>query len=298
MKNKGLNDGNAKKDDEFYTRIRDISAEIKDHKDYLKCFRGKSVLCNCNDLDSSFFKFFFLNFREMGLKELKAIGYSADGNKACMRIYDGGNAYEIQLNGNGDFRSYECQEYMDQADIICTNPPFSLFREYLLMLADSGKQFAIIGNINACTTAKIFPLFQNGKVDFGHTTVKTFDTLDGEQKSFGNIGWYTNIKLKKKLRELPKDKSFLWNEKLYPKYDNYDAIDVSEVRNIPYDYDGQMGVPITILYSYDLSKYEIVGSCLRLAGPIKAPDGRMKSAGGRFYINGKRVYDRIVIQKR
>lgn len=292
-KNSNLHAAKVAKNDEFYTMLTDIEKEMSHYKDF---FKGKVVYCNCDDArESNFFKYFSLNFEFLGLKKLITTGYKAEG-KGVVLIYEGdknGNRKveddEIvvrELEGSGDFRSEECIEFLKEADVVVTNPPFSLFRGYVKQLMDYGKKFIIIGSMNAITYREVFPLIQNNELWLGNQNVKEFRSPNGEIKKFGNILWYTNIQHKKRNTPLDLYKRYS-NE--YPKYDNYDAIEVSKVSDIPMDYDGIMGVPITFLDKYCPEQFEIVG--------LDRYVEDNPHYGHRFTINGKETYARILIKK-
>ena len=292
-KNSNLHAAKAAKNDEFYTQITDIEKELSNYKDF---FKGKVVYCNCDDArESNFFKYFSKNFEFLGLKKLITTGYKAEG-KGVVLVYEGdknGNRKvednEIvvrQLEGSGDFRSEECIEFLKEADVVVTNPPFSLFREYIKQLMDYGKKFLVIGSMNAITYKEIFPYIKNNELWLGNQNVKEFRSPNGEIKKFGNILWYTNIQHKKRNTPLDLYKRYS-NE--YPKYDNYDAIEVGKVSDIPMDYDGVMGVPITFLDKYCPEQFEIVG--------LDRYVEDNPHYGHRFTINGKETYARILIKK-
>lgn len=302
-KNNNLHTAKTAKNDEFYTMLTDIEKEMRYYKDF---FKGKVVYCNCDDArESNFFKYFSLNFEFLGLKKLITTGYKADG-KGVVLVYEGdknGNRRvdneEIivnELNGDGDFRSEECIEYLKECDVVVTNPPFSLFREYVKQLMDYGKKFIIIGNQNAITYKEIFHYIKNNQLWLGMNFVKSFEKPNGDIQKFGNISWFTNIENKKRTQPIDLYKRYSFEE--YPKYDNYDAIEVSRVDEIPMDYDGVMGVPITFLYKYNPTQFEIIG--------MSASAGYNKDIVGipfigekdaRCLINGKNVYARILIRK-
>ena len=275
--NNNLRSANANKNDEFYTMLSDIEKEMRYYKDF---FKGKVVYCNCDDArESNFFKYFSLNFEFLGLKKLITTGYKADG-KGVVLVYEGdknGNRRvdneEIivnELNGDGDFRSEECIEYLKQADVVVTNPPFSLFRQYVKQLMDYGKKFIIIGNNNALTYKDIFQLIKDNKIWLGINSNKTmefsmpmsydkWDRIEGNRK-YGKvpaISWFTNIENKKRTEPIDLYKRYSFED--YPKYDNFDAINVDKVADIPMDYDGIMGVPITFLNNYCPSQFTIIG---------------------------------------
>ena len=277
MTNKNLNRAKRVKNDEFYTRVEDIALEVSKYKDY---FRGKSVLCNCNDVNSSFWQYFHNNFHELGLKNLIAVSYGTNATKIEY------NSSESKLLGNGDFRSKECIELLNEADIIVTNPPFSLFREYIDILMAYKKKFLIVGNLNAIKYSNVFPLLMENKIRLGYTSINKFTQADGSIKKFGNIVWYTNLPRSYNILQL--DKTF--NREDYPKYDNYNAIEVSRTANIPIDYSGIIGVPISYIIKHNPQQFSIVGIFnhgtdheFDLAKPI---------------LNGRELFPRIAIKSR
>ena len=291
MANKNLNKAKEAKKDEFYTQLEDINNELKHYREH---FRGKTVLCNCDDPRvSNFFTYFAYNFEFLGLKKLITTCYKNQNmdlfsqnksEKAVYLVYEGDkngdhipNADEIgvmPLNGDGDFRSRECIELLKEADIVVTNPPFSLFREYVAQLVEYEKKFLIIGNQNAITYKEIFPLIKDNKLWLGwnsgdmsfkvpqdsepRATRFWIDESGQKWRSMGNISWFTNMDHKKRHEELILYRTYTPKE--YPKYDNYDAINVDKVADIPMDYDGVMGVPITFLDKYNPEQFEIVGA--------------------------------------
>lgn len=286
-----------KKNDEFYTQLTDIEKELVHYRHH---FKDAVVFCNCDDPEwSNFWKYFHLNFEFLGLKKLITTHYDPTEPTYKME-YEGGNDADITagtitpLKTNGDFRSPECIELLEEATIICTNPPFSIAREfYIPQLIEYQKKFIIIGDLNWITYKNIFPLLRDNKMWLGYNPVKEFKQPDGTIKKFGNKLWYTNLDIDKRHEDL--DLIEHYSPEKYPKYDNYDAIEVSKVLNIPVDYDGVMGVPISFLDKYCPEQFEILGISGDLAKPLVI-DGKRKS--GRFYINGKRMYDRIVIRRR
>lgn len=291
MANKNLNKAKEAKKDEFYTQLEDINNELRHYREH---FRGKTVLCNCDDPRvSNFFKYFAYNFEFLGLKKLIATCYKSQNvdlfsqgtsEKAVYLVYEGdknGNHIpddeEIEvlpLRGDGDFRSAECIEFLKEADIVVTNPPFSLFREYVAQLIQYDKKFLIIGPNNAITYKEIFPLlkdniiwlgFHNGDMSFmvpqsyePRATRYWQDESGQKWRSMGNCCWFTNLDHQKRHEDLILYKNYSPEE--YPKYDNYDAIEVSKTTNIPMDYDGIMGVPITFLDKYNPEQFEIIGN--------------------------------------
>ena len=277
------------KNDEFYTQLKDIENELKHYKDY---FKGKVVYCNADDPRvSNFFHYFSYNFEYLGLKKLITTCYKNqemnlfsmhDQESAIALVYegekDGGlvptveNIGTIDLKGDGDFRSPEAIEFLKEADIVVTNPPFSLFREYVGQLMEYEKDFIILGNQNAMSYRDIFPLIMENKVWLGYNTgTKEFvipedapnrsgqrvDENGIRYQKFGNIAWYTNLDIDKRHEKLPLFKAY--NPEDYPKYDNYNAINVGSINDIPVDYDGIMGVPISYIDKYNPEQFEILG---------------------------------------
>ncbi|MEE3485977.1 MAG: adenine-specific methyltransferase EcoRI family protein [Bacteroidales bacterium] len=284
-----------KKNDEFYTQLTDIEKELVHYRHH---FKDAVVFCNCDDPEwSNFWKYFHLNFEFLGLKKLITTHYDPTEPTYKME-YEGGNDADITagtitpLKTNGDFRSPECIELLKEATIICTNPPFSIAREFYPQLIEYQKKFIIIGDLNWITYKNIFPLLRDNKMWLGYNPVKEFKQPDGTIKKFGNKLWYTNLDIDKRHEDL--DLIEHYSPEKYIKYENYDAIEVSKVLNIPVDYDGVMGVPISFLDKYCPEQFEILGISGDLAKPLVI-DGKRKS--GRFYINGKRMYDRIVIRR-
>ena len=198
---------------------------------------------------------------------------------------------QIPLKQNGDFRSDECIELLKEADIIVTNPPFSLFREYIKQIVDHNKNFLVIGSMNAVTYKDIFGLIKDNKIWLGNNMVKEFQQPNGSSKKFGNINWFTNLTHKKRTENLILCKKYVGNEKDYSKYDNYDALEVSEVKNIPMDYDGYMGVPITFIDKYNPDQFEIIGIDRVL---VEEATGKVS----RFRIENEEIYARIVIKNK
>lgn len=321
--NKSLHAANRAKNDEFYTELADIDKELRHYKHH---FKNKTVYCNCDDPRvSNFFHYFSHNFETLGLKKLMATCYKSqaadlfsqnDSEQAVYLIYEGdknGNRVpdpsEIQvlpLQGDSDFRSEECIALLKQADIVVTNPPFSLFREYVAQLVEYGKKFLIIGNKNAITYKEIFPLIKDDKMWLGVTPMGTdmlfgvpehyaetlvqtkksgssYRIIDGEVKARAQACWFTNLDHDKRHEELILYKRYTSEE--YPHYDNYDAVDVSKVAEIPCDFDGAMGVPITFLDKYNPEQFEI----------IKFRKGNDEQD---LSINGKCPYFRVLIKRK
>lgn len=318
-KNTNLHAAKTAKNDEFYTRIEDIENELKHYKDH---FEGKVVYCNCDDpLTSNFCRFFRLKFVDYKIKKLICTAYTKDQGNGTVYIWDkdiNGNgildddeATPVKLQQNGDFRSPECIEYLKQADIVVTNPPFSLFREYVAQLIEYKKKFLIVGPKNAITYKEVFPIIKENKIWLGINLVKSFTLPDKSIQTFGNIGWFTNLPHSKRNQKLTLYKKY--DPKEFPKYDNYDAIEVSKVSDIPMDYDGVMGVPITFLDKYCPEQFEIVSfrkgedgkdlvftrereSSTLLSYPCSTSiPGMIKNSEGK--VSGKITYARITIRR-
>ncbi len=304
--NKSLRKADAVKNDEFYTRFDDIQAELNFYKDQLK---DKVIYCNCDDpAESAFTDFFKLNFDYLGIKKLICTRYQKSNlflfaDPVRQRGYrleitaknkDAKKPVKLNLKGDGDFRSPECIELLKEADIVITNPPFSLFREYVAQLIQYNKKFLIIGNDNAITYKEIFKLIKENKVWLGYDRVKKFHKPDGSTQKFGNVGWFTNLDVEKRHEDMIFYKTYNGNESDFPKYDHYDAINVDRIKNIPMDYKGIMGVPITFLHKYNPKQFEIIDGLNRysiLSGPTKKTKGKYLSQ-----VNGKPIYVRIVIK--
>jgi hypothetical protein len=290
--NKNLRSAKTDKKDEFYTQLSEIEKELKHYKNH---FKGKVVLCNCDDPRvSNFFHFFSYNFERFGLKKLIATCYKSQesdlfSNKNSERaIYleytgdkNGNNIPDVNeiginhLEGDGDFRSKECVELLKEADIVVTNPPFSLFREYVAQLIEYNKKFVIIGNLNALTYRDIFKLVKENKLWFGHSIHSgdrefrvpedyplnaASSRVDEDGNKFirvKGVRWYTNLDFNERHEDLILYKNY--KEEEYNKYENFDAINVDITKNIPLDYTGAMGVPITFIDKYNPDQFEIIG---------------------------------------
>lgn len=320
--NSGLNKARKNKRDEFYTQIVDIEREIRHYRGH---FAGKTVYCNCDDPRvSAFFEFFTKNFEFLGLKKLITTCYKSqemdlfsrnDSERAIKLIYEGGAPNSLPtaddigvtlLEGDGDFRSEECQELLREADIVVTNPPFSLFNEYVRQLHEFGKKFIIIGHQNAITYTTIFPLLRDNRMWLGYgfkrnmahfvaphydDTASDADHREGMIRVSGVV-WYTNLDIDRRHEEMILVRRYAGNEEAYPRYDNYDAIEVSKTQEIPIDYDGVMGVPITFMTKYNPDQFEIVG-CNR--GVDQDPNGIY---GRSSFLNGKETFKRLFIRNR
>ena len=351
MANKNLNAAKTAKKDEFYTQLTDIERELQH---YWQHFRDKVVLCNCDDpYESNFFKYFALRFNQLGLKKLICTCYNGSpvqGNELMIDFGDFSDepkkiAYKVEitevkdLNGDGavdlsdvqyllkndknvigtlktgDFRDPECIELLKQADIVVTNPPFALFREYIGQLVEYDKKFLVIGNQNGTSYKEIFPLLMNNKIwlgyNSGHTwfavpenyEIPAFYDLNDVQRlrsngyayrdgrlwrNLGNICWFTNLDHKKRHEDI--DLVNRYSPEEYETYVNYDAIEVSKYTEIPYDYEGYMGVPITFLDKYNPEQFEIIG--------IDRYVEDNPNYGHRFLMKGKEVYARILIRNK
>lgn len=327
-----LSNAQKAKKDEFYTQLSDISAEMIHYEEQ---FKGKTVLMNCDDPTwSNFWHYFHTEFSRLGLKKIIATHYEPNRISSYKMVYEGGKDEDCEigvrtdLKENGDFRSAECIAILDESDIVITNPPFSLFREYIALLIKHNKQFIVWGNNNAITYKEVFPLIRDNKMWLGYMTNKTCIFRVGEGYEYDEkvtnkindgykygkvpaISVFTNLDIKKRHDIL--ETSYLYAKKdllypeLYSKYVNYDAIEVHDVATIPMDYDGVMGVPITFLGQYNPDQFEIIGNSLELCKKMSeiANKGEYMQGGIRPYIelrNGnykyKRLYDRLFIKRK
>jgi len=263
MSNSNLHKAKTEKNDEFYTQLSDIENEMKHYK---KHFKGKHVFLNCDDPEkSNFWKFFSLNFEHLGLKALTSTHLDESSYKLeiCADINGDGkidhkDVVKTPLKGNGDFRSDEAIEILKECDIVVTNPPFSLFREYIAQLTEYNKDFIIIGNMNAVTYKDTFTLIKDNKVWLGNTKPKTYNMPDGSTTTHGNHCWFTNLDFPKRHEDIILCKEYTPKE--YATYDNYNGIEVGDVKNIPIDYEGVMGVPVSYIEKHNPNQFEIVGS--------------------------------------
>lgn len=350
MATKLMDNAKRNKADEFYTQLNDIELELKHYKEQLKD-KVIFCNCD-DPYESNFFKYFAMNFNHLGLKKLIATCYDdspiaytqfniwgesktiPNKNRHPYKIeinevqdYNQDGATDLAdveyllknkknsmtlLKGNGDFRSEECIELLKQSDIVVTNPPFSLFREYIEQLTTFNKDYIIMGNTNALTYKEIFKLFKEDKIRTGYTNfnVGMYFVVPDDCKKFHKIVngkkmvrvstscWFTSLQVSKHKEFITLYKTY--NEKEYPKYDNYDAINVNKYTDIPYDYDGCMGVPITFLDKYNPDQFEIVA--LGIVGSIQFSSERKMEIldknglpTGKFTINAKgtlyRKYD-------
>ena len=350
--NATLNRAFLVKKDEFYTQYDDVAREMVKHREQLK---GKIVFCNCDDpFESAFFRFFILHFDKLELKGLMTTCYEdssfagreyplegmtgayksivttvpeaslvrPDGSLELEPLFAmAGNSLE-RLKGDGDFRSAECKELLRNADIVATNPPFSLFREFINQLIEYKKKFIILGNMNATTTKEIFPLFRDNRVWYGESIRsgdRKFHVPDSYPLNASNCGidksgrrfirvkgvrWFTNLETIR--RHKPIELTRNYSPEDYPQYSNYDAINVGRTQDIPHDYDGVMGVPITFLDKYSPDQFEIVmlangnartNVCSKVLSQVNYR-AHAEDSGGVGIINGKRVYARVLIRRK
>lgn len=304
--NSNLNRAATAKNDEFYTRLTDIEKELGYYKNH---FENKVVFCNCDDpKESNFFKYFALNFKFLGLKKLISTHYNKGNKSYKLEVVEDINndgiinlddAVKTDLKGDGDFRSEECIDILKEADIIVTNPPFSLFREYVAQLIEYKKSFIVIGSENSISYKEIFPLIKENQIWIGNTRPKEFVQPDGTIKKFGNICWYTNLDIAKRHEDIILYKTYKDNERDYPRYDNYKAIEISKVKEIPLDYDGIMGIPITFIDKYNPAQFQIIGCDydVKCGFLPEVEDSTWKGKFDRGYIDGKRYYARVFIRK-
>ena len=279
MKNQKLTQAKINTYDEFYTQRKTIEKELKY---YTEQFRNKVIYLNCdNPLKSKFWQYFYDNFHNFKLKELISSHYCENGSFSMS--YDG-DFEKVKSLKNGSFNDIECFELLERADIVITNPPFSKFREFLRVLLVMNKDFLILGQVNMLSTKETFKHYKMGLFklgyNFNHNT--PFDTPFKKEVAIGGICWMTTLKMQKDIKEI----NFIeYDEQRYRKYDNYDAININSIREIPKDYKGKMGVPITYLKYHNPREYKIVGADFELIDEH------------RFILDGKRMYMRIVIEK-
>ena len=310
QKNSSLNKAKEVKNDEFYTLMEDIENELSKYD--FNIFKDKIVYCNCDDPTwSNFFKFFTKWGKRMGIKEVHFTNYanakriwnpqltpfdlydlkeSAEDDKKgtahhWVYIPETGKLTKRQLKGDGDFRSDECIQILKKCDIVVTNPPFSIFNDYINLIVANNKQYLVISDDNKLSNVDIFPLVKDNKLWLGYTKVKKFLQPDGTYKTFGDKCWYTNLEVAYRRSPLILHEQDLTT---FNKYDNYDAIEIPEIKLIPDNYYGLMGLPISFLHKFCPEQFEIVG--------MSGVDIKIK--GGRFYVNGNRKQPRIVIKRR
>ena len=326
--NSNLRKAAKAKQDEFYTQLSDIELELKHYKQH---FKNKTIYCNCDDpIKSKFWKYFALNFKKLGLKKLITTCYrSQDTNEysqneskqaVCIEYFgniSGSGVLEKEdikctvLMGDGDFRSSECINLLKQADIVVTNPPFSLFREYIAQLIEYDKQFLILGNLNAITYKEVFPLIKENKLWLGvsiHSGDREFEIptsyvarspslrTDSSGRRFirvSGVRWFTNLDTTQRHEDIILYKTY--NTIEYPNYDTYDAINIDKVKEIPMDYDGVMGVPITFLDKHNPTQFTLLG--IMNTGELNEGIRHKNTDHGRPLVNGKELYLRILIQR-
>ncbi|WP_270315792.1 adenine-specific methyltransferase EcoRI family protein [Streptococcus infantarius] len=321
--NNSLTRAKANKEDEFYTQISDVEKELKHYTNH---FKGKHVFCNCDDPEeSSFWRYFALNFKRLGLSRLTSTHYMENGESYRLDIYkdipesekhkptfltlEGSNidlplGYITDLKEDGDFRSEESLKILSECDIVVTNPPFSLFREFIDILFEYDVNFLVIGSQNAVTYKETFNYIQSGKMwlgaNYGDMAFKVpsyyepretrfwIDESGQKWRSMGNICWFTNLDFKQRHDELILYKKYSPEE--FPFYDNYDVINVNKVADIPVDYDGIMGVPITFFNKFNPDQFEIVGlaNSARYLGDFECYT----------LIDTKKIYNRVLIKRK
>lgn len=308
-RNAKLHKAKAAKNDEFYTLFEVVNEELKYYRDY---FKGKTVFCNCDDPEySNFYKWFHLNFNELGLKRLITTHFDSEKPTYAIDITEYiENPPHIPLKRDGDFRNPECIELLKQADVVVTNPPFALFREFVAQLVEYKKDFLILGHINAITYKEIFPLIKENKLWLGVSITSGdrefkapafFDParcsrIDENGQKYAKVmgvRWYTNLDHKKRHKEI--DLCLKYTPEAYPHYDNYDAINVNKVAEIPCDYDGVMGVPISFMDKYNPNQFEILGCSYSYGEPVGYHND---GAGFNVNVNGKSVYKRLFIRRK
>lgn len=331
-----LHNAKKAKNDEFFTRYQDISDEVSHYRQH---FRDKIVYCNCDDpIYSNFWRYFHNNFTSLGLKKLIATHYRVDSEPSYALIYEGGDDFNMEagdvvpIYGDddytaGDFRSKDSIRYLKESDIIVTNPPFSLLREFVAQLVCYNKKFIIMGNKNAITYKEIFPLLKNNKIWIGNTSLNggrwmiipdyikatsegiKIDDNGDKILNIAGVCWFTNLDNNKrhdglwhigdKFDKTKAHKYYEGFEERYPKYDNYNAIEVGYVKDIPIDYNGIMGVPITFMNSFNPNEFDILGMSASAGyNPELVGIDFLGEKDARPLINGKNTYARIFIKNR
>lgn len=324
--NTNLHKARHEKNDEFYTQMKDIEKEMYHYRDQ---FKGKHIFLNCDDpTESNFYRYFNLNFEFLELKQLTATHYEPAERTYRLDVFPESPWGDVDgikmkvgkktaLSQNGDFRSPESLKILEESDIVITNPPFSLFGEYISLLIEKNKNFIIIGNQNDLVTQAVFPLLKAGRVwsgvHYGNMEFRVpnddsykkegnrfwIDEEGNYWRSLGNICWYTNMDHSKRREDLIMTKVYEGNEEDYPRYENYDAIEVGRVDSIPMDYSGVMGVPITFIYKHNPKQFEIIG---QTHSADKSPEvenlrtDEKKRHGG--YVDGKQKYARILVRNK
>jgi hypothetical protein len=311
MKNSNLHKAKKEKNNEFYTQLSDIEKELGHYKDH---FKDKIVFCNCDDpSESNFWNYFALNFEYLGLKKLVSTHFEFDKPSYKLELQadingDGKvnklDTIKTDLKQNGDFRSDESIEILKECDIVVTNPPFSIFRDFISLMVEYDKKFLVLGNNNAITYKDVFKHIKENNLWLGVNNNKTMEfrlsddyekwnRIDKEGNKYGKvpaISWFTNLEHNKRNEKLILYKEY--NENDYPKYDNYEAINVDKVKDIPIDYKGVMGVPITFLDKYNSEQFEILGCNRGVNQDINGIYGKSS------YINGKETFKRLFIKNK
>lgn len=308
---KSLVGSRASKSDEFYTLLSDIEKEMQF---YLPQFKDKIIYCNCDDpKTSNFWKYFYQNFENFGLKKLISTYYKPKGY-SFKSEYDGKEIVRTRFVGDGDFRSRECVETLKECDIVITNPPFSLFKEFIPLMYEYGKKFIVLGNQNSITYKTVFPFIKNNQLWYGKTihkggvefqvpsTYPLFGTLyrfdkDGQRYIWvKGVRWFTNLDYEGRYSNFNFTQSY--SPQKYQKYDFYDAINVNKSCEIPYDYMGAMGVPISFFDKYDPNLFEILdANDYRISDKVKIkPHGLIKDSEAS--VGGKLIYCRLLIRRR
>jgi hypothetical protein len=315
ISNKNLINANQAKKDEFYTQHSDIEKELPHYRQH---FNGKVVFCNCDDpTESHFWRYFASKFKEWGLKKLIATHFEAEKPSYKLEMLQGeSDTVKTQLKQNGDFRSPECIEILKESDIVVTNPPFSLFREYVAQLEEYQKKFLIIGSINAITYKDCFKLIKDNQLWLGvsiHSGDREFQVpndyplnaanyrVDSEGHKYirvKGVRWFTNMDYKERHENIVLSKQYTPKE--YPHYDNYDAINIDKTKDIPKDYEGIMGIPITFMDKYNPDQFEIIG---HTHSGDKSPEVELlrtdQKHRNRGIVHGenREKYDRILIKR-
>ena len=297
--NANLHKAKAEKNDEFYTQLSDVEKEMYYYRDL---FKNKVVFCNCDDPEwSAFWQYFSKNFRHLGLKRLISTHYEPNGQSYRLDITGyGQQTIPIPLDGDGDFRSDECLRILDECDIVATNPPFSLFREYITTLMKHNKGFIVLGALNGVSYKEVFPYIRAGDLWLGPSACngsKEYRTPTGETKKLGNTIWYTNLDHAQRHEPVILYKKMTNGD--YPMYDNYDAINVDKATDIPEDYEGVMGVPISFLDKLCPEQFEIIGMT---ASWDETPEmKRLKTSETKRhgpFIKGEEKFKRILIRRK
>jgi hypothetical protein len=319
-KNTDLNKANRAKKDEFYTQLTDIEKEMRHYREH---FRGKVVFCNCDDPEySNFWRYFQLNFYELGLKKLISTHYEEEKPSYRMDIVSTDNGQQCgipdyvktPLQQNGDFRSPECIEILKEADIVITNPPFSLFKEYIALLFKYQKKFIIIGNVNAITYKEVFPELMRNNVWLGasiHSGDRKFNVPDTYELNASGCGvdpdgkkyirvkgvrWFSNLDYEERHEDIILYRPYTPEE--YPKLDNYDAIEVGKTAEIPCDYYGVMAVPITFIDKFNPDQFDILGATESEGKGFSNGLWDETSGVAQPLLNGKKLYKRIFIRRK